>query len=424
MKRYLKRMILFCLCFLIAGSSVPVYANQENGQEINEPKKEELYARGAVLMDASTGRVLFGKNENEVLPMASTTKIMTLIVALENGNLQDTVEVSEYAAKMPDVQLNIRAGEHYVLNDLLYSLMLESHNDVAVAIAEHIGGSVEGFADMMNKKAKEIGCENTCFVTPNGLDATAVRTINGESKEVSHSTTAKDLAKIMSYCIMKSPGKEKFLEITRTVSHTFTDCDGKRSFSCNNHNSFLNMMDEALSGKTGYTSKAGYCYVGSVRDGERTFVVALLACGWPNHKTYKWEDMKKLATYGLENFHNRKMKEEEVLSEIPKKIRVTNGVGEGMFEEAYIETELVKTKDNGLESVLLSDDEKIDVCVNCPKEVAAPVSEKERLGDVVVTVAGEVLQKYEIKTKDGMNVRNYVWYLEQIWKQWLNFGAF
>ena len=104
--------------------------------------------------------------------MASTTKIMTLIVTLENANLEDTVEVSSYAASMPDVQLNIREGEQYRLKDLTYSLMLESHNDSAVAIAEHVGGSVEKFASMMNKKAREIGCKDTYFITPNGLDAT------------------------------------------------------------------------------------------------------------------------------------------------------------------------------------------------------------------------------------------------------------
>ncbi|MGN0156148.1 MAG: D-alanyl-D-alanine carboxypeptidase family protein, partial [Lachnospiraceae bacterium] len=105
--------------------------------------ENELYARSAVLMDAASGRVLFEKNGNEIMPMASTTKIMTLIVTLENANLEDTVQVSAYAASMPDVQLNMREGEEYRLYDLLYSLMLESHNDSAVAIAEHVAGSKE-----------------------------------------------------------------------------------------------------------------------------------------------------------------------------------------------------------------------------------------------------------------------------------------
>ena len=149
----------------------------------------DLYARSAVLMDADTGRILFGKNAQEQMPMASTTKIMTLLVTLENADLDGTVTVSSYAASMPDVQLNIREGEQYRLKDLCYSLMLESHNDSAVAIAEHVAGSVETFADMMNQKARDLGCYHTYFITPNGLDAQDERGV--------HSTTAEDLARIM-----------------------------------------------------------------------------------------------------------------------------------------------------------------------------------------------------------------------------------
>ena len=192
--------------------------------------KNQLYAQSAVLMDAASGRVLFEKEGETVRPMASTTKIMTCILTLENGNLDDEVEVSDYAASMPDVQLHIRKGEHYRLKDLLCSLMLESHNDSAVAIAEHIGGSVEGFAQMMNDKAREIGCTDTYFITPNGLDAQEdIMTEDGGVKTVMHSTTARDLALIMSYCIKQSPQKESFLEITRTPSHSFSNIEGKRS---------------------------------------------------------------------------------------------------------------------------------------------------------------------------------------------------
>ena len=130
----------------------------------------DLYAQSAVLMDADTGRILFEKNGEQQMPMASTTKIMTLLVTLENADLEGEVLVSSYAASMPDVQLNIREGERYRLRDLCYSLMLESHNDTAVAIAEHVGGSVEGFASMMNQKARDLGCFHTYFITPNGLD--------------------------------------------------------------------------------------------------------------------------------------------------------------------------------------------------------------------------------------------------------------
>ena len=121
----------------------------------------KLYAQSAVLMDGDTGRILYGKGQDIIRPMASTTKIMTCILALENGRGEDAVKASSNAASQPKVHLGVREGEEYRLEDLLYALMLESYNDAAVMIAEHIGGSVEGFAAMMNEKAAGLGCGDT-----------------------------------------------------------------------------------------------------------------------------------------------------------------------------------------------------------------------------------------------------------------------
>ena len=148
-------------------------------------KPSDLYARSAVLMDAETGRILFGKNKDEQMPMASTTKIMTCILALENGNLSDKAEVSSVASAQPKVKLGMTQGQTFYLKDLLYSLMLESHNDSAVAIAECIAGNVDKFADMMNKKASQLGCNSTYFITPNGLDGQDGRRV-GEDNEILH----------------------------------------------------------------------------------------------------------------------------------------------------------------------------------------------------------------------------------------------
>ena len=268
----------------------------QNAKRVFGDEPAELYARSAVLMDADSGRVLFGKDTDVVRPMASTTKIMTCILALESlrEHPDQTIEVSDQAASQPKVHLGMQKGEVFYIKDLLYSLMLESHNDSAVAVAEGIAGSVEEFAKEMNAKAAEIGCKNPHFITPNGLDA--------EDEGGVHSTTAEDLAKIMRYCIMTSGEKETFLEVTRTKEYQFQDADRKRTFSCHNHNAFLDMMDGALSGKTGFTADAGYCYVGSLRWDDRTFIVALLACGWPNNKGYKWNDTLSLMKYG-ENYN-------------------------------------------------------------------------------------------------------------------------
>lgn len=227
-------------------------------QEVVSGKKEipetELYAKSAVLMDGNSGRVLYGKNPEEIMANASTTKIMTCILALENSDLEQKVIVSDYAASMPKVHLGMQTGEEFKLQDLLYSLMLESHNDSAVAIAETVAGSVDSFAELMNEKARDIGCEHTTFLTPNGLDAT--KTLE-DGTTVFHSTTATDLAKIMAYCVSQSPKREEFLKITGTPSYSFSDISGSRSYSCNNHNAFLSMMEGAISGKTGFTANAG-----------------------------------------------------------------------------------------------------------------------------------------------------------------------
>ena len=264
-----------------------------------------LYALSAVLMDGDSGRVLYEKEGYTARPNASTTKVMTCILALELAKGDDYVQVSGNAASQPQTRLGMREGQQFYLEDLLYSLMLKSHNDSAVAIAEHIGGSVEGFAEKMNEKAKELGCKDTHFVTPNGLD--------GEDEGGIHHTTARDLALIMAYAIKNAT----FVHITQTRDYTFTDISGKKHYSVHNTNAFLDMETGVISGKTGFTGNAGYCYVCAVRQDERLFIVALLGCGWPGNKNYKWSDTKKLLSYGRENYQYVMLPELPQLPDIP-----------------------------------------------------------------------------------------------------------
>lgn len=376
---------------------------QENASE----EDLRLYAQSAVLMDADSGRVLYGKKPEEKLPMASTTKIMTCILALEYGNPEEVVEVSSYAASMPKVKLYVKAGEKYRLGDLLYSLMLESHNDSAVVVAEAVGGSVEKFAAMMNQKARDIGCFDTYFITPNGLDAK----VDENGKE--HSTTAADLARIMAYCVTDSPERERFLEITRTQGYDFTDADGTRSFHCNNHNAFLGMMPEALSGKTGFTNNAGYCYVGAVESEGRIFTVALLACGWPNNRSYKWSDMKKLAAYGMERYQYRDIYEPQDFADIP----VRNGIaGERgtPFEEAYVSVTL-QTHEENL-PYLLCEEDQVEVKTRVEPVLDAPVAEGEEVGSVSYFLNGELVKRYAVCTDTAIEERSFLWILEYILK--------
>ncbi len=380
MKKFLS---LFLCLLLLLGARVCA-----------EGEPSDLYARAAVLMDADTGRILFEKNGTEQLPMASTTKIMTLLVTLENADLEGTVEVSSYAASMPDVQLNIREGEKYRLRDLCYSLMLESHNDTAVAIAEHVGGSVEGFASMMNQKARDLGCFHTYFITPNGLDA--------QDEVGTHSTTAEDLARIMRCCMQQ----DEFLTITREPSWSFTDLEGTRSFTVTNKNAFLNMMEGALTGKTGFTNGAGYCYVGALERNSKRLIAVVLACGWPNHKTWKWSDTTKLMNYGIEQFHRETVGEDTIT------------LGPVHIVDGQVDT--VRTSsDVERRELLLKEDDEFQMDVLMPDTLQAPVEKGEMVGTVVYYLNGEVLDLFPIYIEDDSRTIDYAWCLERIVKKWL-----
>lgn len=345
----------------------------------------KLYAQSAALMDADTGRVLYEKNGYKEMPMASTTKIMTCIVALENAKLDDIVTVSKYASTMPDVQLNIREGEQFKLSDLLYSLMLESHNDVAVAIAEHVGGSVEGFAKMMNKKAKELGCEHTRFVTPNGLDAEG------------HYTTAVELAKIASYAVKN----DEFIKITNTSAWEFKELKKGRTFSVSNKDRFLYIYDGAIGVKTGFTGKAGYCFVGAVKKDNKTFVSTVLACGWPPHKSYKWSDTTKLMDFGMDNFE---------LKQIFKADKVFNPVyvedGKKNYVDLYYEGDI---------TLLISENEKVNVIYKIPSAIKAPVKAGSPVGFAKYYVGKEFVKEIPILTKEDVDKIDFNFCIKKLW---------
>ena len=379
------------ILLLLFGSMPAAAARQES-----EPN--QLFATAACLMDGDTGRVLFGKRETDPMAMASTTKIMTCILALENGQEQTVATASAKAAAAPKVHLGVREGEQFLLGDLLYSLMLESHNDSAVAVAEGIAGSVEEFAKEMNAKAAEIGCKDTHFITPNGLDA--------EDESGVHSTTAEDLAKIMQYCIMTSGEKEAFLEVTRTKEYQFQDTDRKRTFSCHNHNAFLDMMDGALSGKTGFTAEAGYCYVGSLRRDERTFIVALLACGWPDNKGYKWKDTRKLMEYGLEHYQYRDIDKKMQIPEI----KVAGGVDDKKPYQ-YCLNVPVKIERPAEENskILMRDGEELRAKMELAKYWNAPLKKGEKIGMLTYYLDGYKVAEYELKNEKAVAKRDFSW---------------
>ena len=378
---------------------------------------ENLYALSAVLMDGETGRVLYGKEAYKGRPNASTTKVMTCILALELAKGDDYVQVSGNAASQPQTRLGMREGQQFYLEDLLYSLMLKSHNDSAVAIAEHIGGSVEGFAEKMNEKAKELGCKDTHFVTPNGLD--------GEDEGGIHHTTARDLALIMAYAIKNAT----FVHITQTRDYTFTDISGKKHYSVHNTNAFLDMETGVISGKTGFTGNAGYCYVCAVRQDERLFIVALLGCGWPGNKNYKWSDTKKLLSYGRENYQYVMLPELPQLPEIPvteaapgKEDPYPQKSDHSGYppKQVMLKIHAVLSEKDREKRYLLKKTETITWETELPDKLPAPIQKTQKIGTLHAKLNGKELLSCLVTADDKIDRITYKWYVDKVFKDYFH----
>ena len=410
-RRYIAAVSILTAVFLFTQTCV--YAQEEIPQIVDmvpvSKEPGQLYAMSAVLMDGDSGRVLYEKDGTKARANASTTKVLTCIVALESAPGDDYVQVSEKAASQPEVKLGLKKGEQYHLEDLLYSLMLKSHNDAAVAIAEHCGGSVEGFARMLNRKAEQIGCKDTHFITPNGLDA--------EDENGTHHTTAEDLALIMRYAIKN----KTFLHIAQTRDYNFSDITGKRNFFLHNANALLDMMDGVLAGKTGFTSQAGYCYVCAWEKDGRIFIVSLLGCGWPNHKTYKWRDTKALMTYGLENYEFHRLSEvlynENLLDPIP----VTGGQTDHIGGTAYTALSIhrcdkASDPDTGM---LLSHQEAFVPMLSLDRSQSAPLVAGTQVGKIDYLVGDQVIYTESIVTVSSVPAIDLSWCLHQILSHYL-----
>lgn len=353
------------------------------------PEAPVLHAKYACVMDGATHRILYGREENVKVPMASTTKIMTALLALESGRIEEIVTASAKAASMPKVRLGMRAGSQYSLKDLLYSLMLESHNDAAVAIAEHLGGSVEGFAVLMNQKAAAIGMKQTHFVTPNGLDAAG------------HYSTASDMCLLASYAIKNT----SFLQLVQTKSYRFSDRSGRRTHSLSNKDAFLSYYDGALGIKTGFTGKAGYCFVGAAKRNNQTLVSSVLACGWPPNKSWKWTDTKALMDYGMENFAPSTLPIQDLtLAQIP----VTDG-----------KNQMVSLRQPEPIPLALGRSDALSIVYDIPDSLCAPIRNNVSIGTISFYINNRFFQKVEVFPSESIEKSGFSDTIEQVLHMWM-----
>lgn len=252
---------------------------------------DDLSARAAILMDAATGRILYQKDADLRLPPASTTKVMTAILTLESGRkLSDTLTVSKSATRVPATKLYLRPGQTLAIEDLLYAIMLSSANDASVVLAEGLGGSVEQFAEMMTKRAHELGATNSHFANPHGLTA------------ADHFSTARDLAVLFRYA-MRNPTFREIVQTKISSVSSRTKVKNKtvaRRISVRNHNRLLWNFDGAIGGKTGYTLAAQKCFVGAVARNGSTLIVSILG------SRDQWGDTRRLLEYGFDNYESLK----------------------------------------------------------------------------------------------------------------------
>jgi D-alanyl-D-alanine carboxypeptidase. len=253
---------------LLAGMVLLFFSSPGTGHA--EPSIS-IQSSNAIVMDQQSGRIFYGKNIHEKRPIASITKIMTAILAIESGKLDEMVKVSEQAVRAEGSSIYLKPGEKIRLRDLVYGLMLRSGNDAALAIAEYVGGSVEGFVFLMNEKAKILGMENTRFANPHGLDG-----------QGTHYSTAYDMAILTRYAM----GNKTFREIAGTKVHRAPGPEGERIWY-NKHRLVTGMYKYATGGKTGYTKRANRTLVTTAKkDGMELIAVtldSLTSKDWKEH---------------------------------------------------------------------------------------------------------------------------------------------
>ena len=388
--------LLFAILFL--SNNAICYANLEDNEiiDINQIKKEtaqvaktttgepQLNARIGLIFDRASKTILYEKNGQKQVPMASTTKIMTAIVVIENADLTDTVTVDKKAAGTGGSRLGLKTNDKITVHDLLYGLMLCSGNDAAVQLAIHVGGSVENFANMMNETAKELGLVNSHFVTPHGLD------------EKGHYTTAYELACMADYAL-KIP---KFKEIVSTKSYTVT-INGK-SKTITNTNELLGYLDGVYGVKTGFTNGANRCLVTACKRGELDIITVVLAA---DTKKIRTQDSIKLIEYAYKNYQMIDL--EKIVEEQFEKWKQLNEnriyINKGKTDRIYLQLEELQNKKIAVKS---TDIDNISVEINSLYYLEAPVTEKQVIGNLKIKIKDQTVGVLAIENKNTIEKKN------------------
>lgn len=403
MKKIVSMLLIFSFIIITA---FPVFADDENEEEWDESLLQEeliqagattqveppkLTARRAVIYDRTSKRVLWGKQENTRCAMASTTKIITCLVVLEKAKLTDVVEISKKAGGTGGSRLGLKAKDKVRVQDLLYGLMLRSGNDSAVALAEHVGGSVAGFAELMNQKAQELGLKDTHFVTPHGLD------------ETEHYTTAYELAVITDVALQN----KKFVEIVGTKSCNIMINDTPRTIA--NTNELLGNLAGVDGVKTGFTNNAGRCLVTSTtREGHQIICVILGA----DTKKIRTTDSVKLIQYVFSNYEY--IDAEALMQEEFEQWKMQNNTLE--IEKGKEMIPQIKIEDTQIEEIPILKQDKANIRVELEiiDSIKAPVNSGEVVGKIEIKNKEEVVLSTNIVVENGVDKKNIWDYLKEL----------
>ena len=411
-KRIISLIILLIICtsniIIFADDEIEEYNKKIDNNEINktietsanlndEPK---INSRSAVVIDRKSKNIIYGKNENVKKAMASTTKIMTAMVVIQNTNLNNTVEISKKAAGTGGSRLGLKAGDKITVKDLLYGLLLRSGNDCAVALAEYVAGSVQEFSNLMNQNAQMLGLNNTHFVTPHGLD------------EEEHYTTAYELAILADYAL----NNELFAQIVNKKSYTINI--NKNSKTLNNTNELLGNLNGVYGVKTGFTNGAGRCLVTSIKRGNLDVICVVLGADTKKDRT---RDSAKLIEYTFNKYEEIDIKEK--IKESFKKWNEINGnrINIEKGESRKLELTLNNKDKIFTYPIEKGTEDNINIEINANLNLKAPVLENTNIGKIKVYYNAKELLEIDILNINKINKKRIKNYMSDIFKNYNNY---
>ena len=407
MKKIFYSILIFLLILLnfstVCADDVDNEVDFEDTIEVTASNVSELpktNSRRYIVYDRISKSMIIGKNEDVKSAMASTTKIMTTIVILEKADLNEKVTVSAKAGGTGGSRLGLKRGDKASVRDLLYGLMLRSGNDAAVALAEHVGGSVKGFAELMNEKAIELGLTNTHFVTPHGLD------------DANHYTTALELAKLTDYAM----DNEIFAKIVGTKSTTIYINNQSRQI--NNTNELLGVLNGVVGVKTGFTNNAGRCLVTETKRNNMDIITIVLGADTKKDRT---KDSVNLIEYTFSKYKMYNL-EEQIIEEFNK----WKNINEKRILIIKGKTSNPKLALGAIEkaTIPICDNDKIEYSINALTEVEAPVEQWNVMGTLTVKLNGEILENIDIVNVNEVQKRDWKDYFKIVlntYGNWKNF---